>query len=385
MVKNSWQKPLNRIYSYWGVLGNAFTIGLILGMIVLFAGSLFGPITQGDTQEYLTVQPDSFWRSQAMLNSLFAVPFVIALYFMYDTYRKKRAVSARPVTVSQLAKNQQYQYAYEATNQIRSKNFMLIPQRDAKVTNCMSCDDWIYGELSYNIYQHTRYGDYVSETVYYSLLEVPLPRKLPNMFFDGFKAHGRQFHWLIDSEQITSLEGDFDNYFITYFPEQYHIDARSIISPEVMQAMIDIYPADIEIYGNSLYIYSPLLPTSDITSFTQKALKIRDVMMDHSQYYHDSLADSGDRSTVSVYGASLNKRNVFPWASLIFAVVILWAIFSQAPLEELLSPKILTIIVVWGGVAGYEIVTWYRARAKLKRKRQQLYQKVGKLRAKNIR
>ncbi len=80
-----------------------------------------------------------------------------------------------------------------------------------------------------------------------------------------------------------------------YFPEQYHIDARSIIYPEVMQTMIYIYPADIEIVGDNLHIYSSLPPTDSVVDFTQKVTRIRDVMIDHSQYCVDALSDTKDR------------------------------------------------------------------------------------------
>lgn len=220
--------------------------------------------------------------------------------------------------------------------------------------------------------------------MYYSLIEVPLSRKLPNIFFDGYKSHGQQFHWLIDPRQIDSLEDDFDNYFITYFPEHYHVDARSIIGPEVMQAMIDIYPADIEIYGDSLFIYSALVPVGQIERFTKKALRIRDVMMDNAEYYEDTLRESGqDRKAIAVHGAKLNKRNVFPWSiTLIFAFyAVIFA--TSVPLSK--SPQVIILISVYVAIIIWQIARWYRERRQQYNRRNRLYQKLGKLREQNLR
>lgn len=356
---------------------------MVLMLLVVVTTGLMEPPVQRDNRGYIISRQEADWRFDRLLGISIAVAGLTTVWSLYTVYRRRQQIESRAQTIAALARRRGYQYTPEVSNKIRSQNFMLITQRDARVTNSVSTADWIYGELSYNKYRRMKNGEYQSDTVYYSLLEVPLSRKLPNMFFDGFKAHGQQFHWLIDPQQMTSLEGDFDSYFITYFPEQYHIDARSVISPEVMQAMIDIYPADIEIYGDSLFIYSALLPTDEITSFTKKAIKIRDVMMDNAEYYVDTLASGAGKKAVSVYGAELNRRNVFPWLFVLILLVYSVPLFMNS--ASTLNPESALWAAVTVGFVGYEVYQWFMVRRANNAKRKALYQKVSGLRRKNIR
>lgn len=52
----------------------------------------------------------------------------------------------------------------------------------------------------------------------FSVVEIPLPRNLPALVFDA-KSGGHSFGMKIDHSQRASLEGNFDEYFVTYFPE----------------------------------------------------------------------------------------------------------------------------------------------------------------------
>ena len=377
------KKRLDHIYTYWGVISNAVLAWMVVGMLVLFTAGLTEPPVQRDSRGYIVAKEEIYWSSDRVLNASMTIVGLMTVWSLYTVYRKRQRIKTRAQTIAALARRHDFQYTPQVKNKIRSKNFMLITQRDANVTNSLSTDDWIYGELSYDRYRRIKGGEYKSDTVYYSLLEVPLSRKLPNMFFDGFKAHGQQFHWLIDSQQITSLEGDFDSYFITYFPEQYHIDARSVISPEVMQAMIDIYPVDIEICGDSLFIYSALLPTDEITTFTKKAIKIRDVMMDNAECYVDTLVSGADKKDVSVYGAELSRRNVFPWLIIMILLVYSVPLYVGETSSSVLQ-KIIRIVVIVA-VTGYEVYRWLSVRRASNAKRKALYEKVTGLRRKNLR
>ncbi len=197
--------------------------------------------------------------------------------------------------------------------------FRTPEQRDAKYINTMSGDKWRYGDFTHNIYRKTKYGEYKAVEVYNSVLELDLPRKLPHLFFDAPDARGLQFIPYLYKSQKTSLEGDFDNHFVTYFPHHYHIDARSIISPEVMAAMIDSGVSDIEILNDKLYMYSALMPVGDIPKFIAEGQQIQRKLSDHIVYYRDEkLFDSKNRKDVAIFGKALRKRPRFPWVLLVF-------------------------------------------------------------------
>ncbi len=367
-------KKIDRVYTYSGVLVNAFIMMYIPGIVVVFL-MIFVDVGATSTQDSLAPVYDWLLRiSDYLINTLPFIMLVGLSIIIFITYQKQRLIALRPSKIAALAKRHKYTYTAEVKNMIRSSNFMLLQQRDAKVNNCLSTDDWIYGELSYDIYRKIKDDEYKSETVYYSLLEIPLSRALPNMFFDSSQAHGRQFRWLINPNQITSLEGNFDTYFTTYFPEQYHIDARSIISPEVMQALIAMHPSDVEISGDSLFIYSALLPTDEIVSFTKKAMKIRDVMMDHAVYYVDSLNTKNDKTAISFYGTQLTKRNIFPWASLIILIIVILPMAHTSFSRQ--QPEQQFWVVLGMLVILQQIYQWFRHQQHIVKRRQRLYKKI---------
>ncbi len=112
-------------------------------------------------------------------------PYNAVFFVRYQP--KKQQVASRIDYLAAIAKENQYRVVGTLPSKIRSKNFMLITQEDDMITNCITTDDWMYGELSYDIRQQSKFGNYISETVYYSILQVPLSRKLPNMFLKGIE------------------------------------------------------------------------------------------------------------------------------------------------------------------------------------------------------
>lgn len=230
---------------------------LLIWVIIPFVAITF----EQPSQNYEPDKQDPFMNVLGITN--IAALGALA-YFGIRNHRRFAGVNARDAKLATFAEEHHYTYSPQASKTLRSPNFRLINQRDFTLKNGLSGDDWQYGELAYKTYRRLKSGEYHASTVYYSIFELKLDRSLPNMFFDGTKSHGQQYRWLVDDDQITSLEGDFDDHFITYFPEGYHIDARSSISPEVMTAMIDLGPCDIELYRDKLYIYSGLRPIASL-------------------------------------------------------------------------------------------------------------------------
>lgn len=161
--------------------------------------------------------------------------------------------------------------------------------RDPKITNVVGTPDWTYGDFTYNLYGRLKNSEYVKAKVYYGVMTTQLPRELPNVFFDSIKARHRQFRLHFARDQRHSLEGDFDKYFVTYFPAGYTIDSMSFISPEVMWALRAAKDYDIEIYGNRLFLYGPLFdPGQQLPDMSAKILEIKKQLADNVTTYRDA-------------------------------------------------------------------------------------------------
>lgn len=235
------------------------------------------------------------------------------IYLVWMNFQKRPSGDKRSKLIKLEAKSHGYLYDHRSSIDIRSDNFKQSQQRDVTLSNSLSGEGWNYGELEYYLYIHTRKGDYREVALYYSVIQLDLGRELPNIVFESKVSHHPRYRWKFESYQTTSLEGNFDKYFTTYFPEHYHIDARSIISPEVMAALIDVAPADIEIYRNKLYIYSALRPVEELAEYIELGKRIRSVLIDHVKHYIDDFDGDRQQKTISNHGIKLREHFVFPW------------------------------------------------------------------------
>lgn len=125
------------------------------------------------------------------------------------------------------------------------------------------------GELPYALY-HYRYitGSGKHQTSHdLTVMSFTLPRFLPHMVIDSLVEPGASSSSALpitfNSSQRLTLEGDFSEYFALYAPEKYSISALSIIAPDVMMTLMEHAAlCDIEIVGNKLYFYWPLVADS---------------------------------------------------------------------------------------------------------------------------
>jgi len=114
---------------------------------------------------------------------------------------------------------------------------------------------------------------------------------------------------LFKQSQRHNLEGNFNDYFDTYFNEEYRIDDLSFISPEVMQAIIEAGQYDVEIYKDKLYLYNELenMP-QQLLDIEQKGNNIRQKLLNNIITYRDERVEYGDgRKTVSLLGLHLSR------------------------------------------------------------------------------
>lgn len=183
-----------------------------------------------------------------------------------------------------------------------------LPYKDWVPMHVTQGVGWRYADYRYTVeYNVIKDWDVDGAWRLFSTIEIDLPRKLPALMFDS-KSGGHAFGWRIDQSQRTSLEGNFDDFFTTYFPLRYHIDARSIISPEVMVAMLELKDCDIEIQDDKLYVYCPMVPEVEVPIFIAKAIEIERKLSDHIVHYRDErLPETTDRQNVAVIGGRLNR------------------------------------------------------------------------------
>lgn len=195
--------------------------------------------------------------------------------------------------------------------------------------------DWEFTDEEFDIVSKSKYYSYVSSRVYYSILRIPLPRTLPHIIFDSRRMKGRQMYFNFDRNQRISLEGNFDQYFDTYFPASYEIDLLSIITPEIMETLIQASEFDIEIYGKSLILYSPMLPANQAPSAIQRASLIRDKLMNNIMTYSDHRLSDNNRKSVHAYGLTI--QNNFRLRSLTTAAIGLFMIVLGIAIQFLPS------------------------------------------------
>lgn len=168
--------------------------------------------------------------------------------------------------------------------------------------------EWFFADYQFHKYTETKHGRYLSSRTYYSIIQIPLPRQLPHIVFDSRRMRGREMRFSFDKDQQIQLEGNFDTYFDTYFPAHYEIDLLSIITPEVMQALMAAGEFDIEVYGNQLKLYAPMLPASKVPQAIQLGLTIRDKLLHNINTYSDDRLAVDARNKVHTYGATIQDN-----------------------------------------------------------------------------
>jgi hypothetical protein len=91
-----------------------------------------------------------------------------------------------------------------------------------------------------------------SRTYTYAIALMEQKRVFPHMFLDG-KQNGASYAY--QKKQRLQLEGDFNDYFNLYVPNGEERDALEILTPDVMQVLVDGgRPYDIELLADFIVI-----------------------------------------------------------------------------------------------------------------------------------
>lgn len=228
-------------------------------------------------------------------------------------------------------------YGYQEPGSVININPSLleISKRDKFTENVIKGKNWSLRTFSYAIYN--RYNK--QKTILYSVMTIPLDRNMPHMLFDSKKSNGRQYRALYDHTQRQKLEANFEKHFTTYFPRHYSIDGRSIIGPEVMEALIQADEYDIEIAGSSLYLSSPLVRPDKLEDIINKGTDIYRSIEHEVNVYKDSFLTSHmEREAITSLGATL-RRNPYRSAPIVIfgAVFVIAGFFGKSPVHFLIG------------------------------------------------
>lgn len=145
-----------------------------------------------------------------------------------------------------------------------------------------------------------------SKSYGYIVGNVKLKRMFPHILFDNKRnnSFSSNLPVFFSKDQIISLEGNFDDYFTTYVPDNYHVDVLSFVTPELMEKLIIYCPYyDVEIIDDQMYIYGSrnLDYKRDIPVFLELFSQLSYEFNDNAKHYRD------DR--VVAFGAGVEARS----------------------------------------------------------------------------
>lgn len=208
---------------------------------------------------------------------------------------------------------------------------------------------------TFDHYQHTKNGKYLKKQTHYKVLELQLSRNLPHILFDSRKAKGRQFKYLYLDSQRISVQGTFDLVFDTYAPQSYAIDSLSFVSPEVMEVLVEAQMSDIEILGDKVYLYAPLLGKENTDTFVAKGQAIARHLNDNIDTYHDNRLYGDERkTTVTPFARTLLKS---PRKYQIVATLLLFVIIGVV-LGAAFAPNDIKFDILFNGYSVFVYIVF---------------------------
>ncbi len=217
--------------------------------------------------------------------------------------------------------------------------------------------------IAIGVHQYTTGSGKNRQTHMVGFARCTVTRVLPHMVLDNTKNNVWKISNLpvqFDRDQKLSLEGDFNNYFTLYAPEEYERDALYIFTPDVMAAFVDSgYTIDAEIIDNNLYLYcenSPRLTNEKFLNTLYGLIQsIGDKLERQSDYYKDERVESRAANIVAPAGKRL-KTSYSLITLLVIGSFIFIQIFNFWGTKIQWSPYSVGIILI---TLSYGVI-WYR-------------------------
>ncbi|MFZ1301123.1 MAG: hypothetical protein WAQ27_00890 [Candidatus Microsaccharimonas sp.] len=167
-------------------------------------------------------------------------------------------------------------------------------------------------------------------------VQVKLSRKLPHLMLDS-KANNIMSSWSnlpvgFSKDQTVKLEGDFNEHFTVYAPEQYQQDARYVFTPDVMAALVDSAANfDIEVIDDILIFYSSNILALDSEVELRKIIeltqKVSTELIDQTEYYADERVGDRTANVIAAPGRRLKTR-ISVWTIITLVFVFIYFIFA---------------------------------------------------------
>lgn len=277
----------------------------------------FIPTTKGVLLKYLIYIPMLTWFiflvgfSNGPTGTIIALVAMVLIFGSFAAYDASRVLPRKAIRDKRLDEiRKQFPDAEITVDTWKLDSPVLNSYRqdgNGRAYSQIKHTNWRLTDYAYDRIVHTRFGDYVSGRCYFTVIELPLPRKVPHVVFDSIHTQGKQMSIKFDDDQKMRLEGNFDNYFDTYYPANYQVDVLSIISPEVMEALIAANAYDIEIYRDRLFVYSTMVNAQEATEMIKKAQTIRTKLLNNIITYADNRLASSRRETVHTYGMTIQS------------------------------------------------------------------------------
>lgn len=310
-------RPITSIPTYFGVLSN-----ILAGVYLLFAAIviLFVQLTP----ELLST------------DNLIVLGSILLLLPPLVVLAERQRLKAHYKALAAFAQANNYKFYPSELTASAELVFGSVAKvhdaRNAKALNAVQSDNWLYCDFTYDLYRHSRNGDYKAYRVYYGIISTKLPRQLPHVFFDSLKARKRQFRFEFARSQKYSFEGNFDQSFVTYMPDNYKIDTLSFISPEVMLVLQNADDYDIEIVGDRLILLGALgNPGIQVPDMVAKLLAIKKELVDNIDTYRDErLPGYQGRTMVAQAGNQLRGSSIYFWLSVAgFGIGIMLVVYNM--------------------------------------------------------
>ena len=232
---------------------DATLVGVALGKSFWFRLKLYG-------FAYAVVSLLLFiYASSSAIVFRLLVAWMMLSAFAVNFYTHRRRVIKPDVRLIQFAADNKLDYVLGSTYE-SAGIIMQVGNHNHRT------QDLIHGTLydyEYVMYWHTfSIGSGKSERpCYYAVLEIEVPKQLPNIFLDCLGNNSRFSQEVLniydDNERIT-LEGDFNKYFHLYGLRQYATDILTLINPAFMDSLkAQDKTFDIEFKDKVVYVYLP--------------------------------------------------------------------------------------------------------------------------------
>ncbi|MEP6842268.1 MAG: hypothetical protein ABJA11_02020 [Pseudolysinimonas sp.] len=166
----------------------------------------------------------------------------------------------------------------------------------------------------------------------WGFLALALDRAMPNIVLDSRANNslfGSNLPAVLDRKQILRLEGDFNEHFTLYCPQQYEQDALYIFTPDLMALLIDeASPYDVELVDQWMFVYSSRPFDMTEPAVLQRLFRIADTVgakaLSQTDHYADDRIGDPAINLVAPQGARLKRGISLLGVVLVAGFVALW-------------------------------------------------------------